>query len=319
MTTARARKYQNINARLATRGFQSTSYHKNQEWHYTLRGNGVARNRLTLAELESFIDDWDKQHGTTRKARHSFSAAEVDELATRYRAGETLEGLEANTPGSRSAIRSQLVAAGVEMRQGGVAQGVTMDTQPKRRRIRLDSATVMEVSVDPARDTQATLELTYAEGRHLALMVDAATAGRLAALCEAAKAEMARVHCLNWTPLDACPDDLWTFVKPFIPVQQVGRPREDRRTFAAIMYLLLNECKWGDLPPRFRISGATAQKRFREWRDIGLWEVIYTATYMNHDTGLSDWHVHLCQRANYAAKDRAALEEIWRTSDRKGV
>jgi transposase len=318
MLTARASRFQKLKGRLATRGFQSTSYRKNDEWYCTLRGNNVARNGMTLAELESFVDDWDKQHCTTRKPPHSFSTTEVAELVTRYRAGETLRDIEADTKGSLSAIRNNLVAAGVEMRQGGSLKGVDMSTQQKMRRIRLDSGTVMEVSVDPARDTHATLELSHAGGGRVALVVDAATAGRLAALCEAARVEMARQHRLNWTSVDVCSGDLWAFVKPFVPVQQSGRPREDRRTYAAIIYVLINECKWGDLPPRFRISGATAQKRFREWRDINLWANVYTATYMNHDTGLSDRDEQICQQVTYAAQHRPDLEETWRTSSRKG-
>jgi tetratricopeptide (TPR) repeat protein len=68
----------------------------------------------------------------------------------------------------------------------------------------------------------------------------------------------------QWARVDAAP----------LPPSRRGRPRvDDRRAVAAILYTLRTGCGWGKLPAAFG-DGATAHRRFQQWRADGTWERI---------------------------------------------
>lgn len=92
------------------------------------------------------------------------------------------------------------------------------------------------------------------------------------------------------------PDDLWALVEPHIP-PQASRPRggrtrmEPRRTLAGIVYLLRWGLPWRALPLAIGLgSGRTCERRFREWREHGLWRRLHHVL-LNHAAqhGHLDW------------------------------
>lgn len=78
------------------------------------------------------------------------------------------------------------------------------------------------------------------------------------------------------------PDDFWQVAQPLIPVpakrpQGGGKQRaDDRAVLAAVVYLVQVGCSWWKLPAEmFGISRATAHRRFTEWTNAGLWELLH--------------------------------------------
>jgi transposase len=73
------------------------------------------------------------------------------------------------------------------------------------------------------------------------------------------------------------PDVFWELFLQVVPERPVraqggGRRRHgDREVLAAIVYVVMTECVWRDLPPSFGVSGTTAHRRFTEWSQAEVW------------------------------------------------
>jgi transposase len=67
-------------------------------------------------------------------------------------------------------------------------------------------------------------------------------------------------------------DEQWEKVKRLIPsAPREGRPRsDDRRTLNAILFVLKAHIPWNYLPREFG-DDATANRRFRRWKQEGVW------------------------------------------------
>src|SRR4030081_2597254 len=76
---------------------------------------------------------------------------------------------------------------------------------------------------------------------------------------------------------------LWPIAESLLPRPTVrpqggGTPRvEDEATFAAVVYVLVSECAWRELPKTFNVSWQTAHRRFTQWCSDGLWAKIANA------------------------------------------
>jgi transposase len=71
----------------------------------------------------------------------------------------------------------------------------------------------------------------------------------------------------------------WAAVCALLTPQQppVGRPRHDHRTvLGGIVWVVRTQGSWRDMPREFG-KWETAYRRYRLWRDTGLWQRIVTA------------------------------------------
>lgn len=71
-------------------------------------------------------------------------------------------------------------------------------------------------------------------------------------------------------------DGEWELVRALLPPQRppVGRPRHDHRTvLGGILWVLRTRASWRDMPAAFG-KWETAYRRYRLWRDTGLWHTI---------------------------------------------
>lgn len=72
-------------------------------------------------------------------------------------------------------------------------------------------------------------------------------------------------------------DDLWALTEPLLPGftgrRQGGgtAPLDERKVFAAVVYVLMCRCPWRQLPPWLEVSPATAHRRFTAWTRADLW------------------------------------------------
>ena len=74
-------------------------------------------------------------------------------------------------------------------------------------------------------------------------------------------------------------DAEWERVRSLLPPQRppTGRPRHDHRTIlSGILRVLRTRSSWRDLPLEFG-KWETAYKRYRLWRDTGLWRRLLAA------------------------------------------
>lgn len=71
-------------------------------------------------------------------------------------------------------------------------------------------------------------------------------------------------------------DHQWEGIQRFLPsANQTGRPRsDDRPALQGILYVLLHGCRWHDIPHEYG-SPITAWRRFKDWREAGIWENIW--------------------------------------------
>ena len=105
----------------------------------------------------------------------------------------------------------------------------------------------------------------------------------VAARCHAARRARGRARsspAAAATPSPPVPADLtaveWDAVRALLPPQRppVGRPRHDHRTvLGGIVWVLRSHGSWRDMPPEFG-KWETAYRRYRLWRDTGLWHSI---------------------------------------------
>jgi hypothetical protein len=68
----------------------------------------------------------------------------------------------------------------------------------------------------------------------------------------------------------------WDVVSALLPPQRppVGRPRHDHRTvLSGIVWVVRTQGSWRDMPREFG-KWETAYRRYRLWRDTGLWQRI---------------------------------------------
>jgi transposase len=74
-------------------------------------------------------------------------------------------------------------------------------------------------------------------------------------------------------------DAEWALVRSLLPPQRParGRPRRDHRVvLGGILWVVRTRSSWRDMPPEYG-KWATAYKRYRLWRDTGLWLRILAA------------------------------------------
>ncbi len=89
-------------------------------------------------------------------------------------------------------------------------------------------------------------------------------------------------------------DDLWTRIKPLIPItrrppdkayrrrQGGGRkPRDQREVFDAVLHVLQTRCAWHELPEALG-SVSTVNRHFRHWEQAGLFQSIWSAGLAEH-------------------------------------
>ena len=82
-------------------------------------------------------------------------------------------------------------------------------------------------------------------------------------------------------------DEYWALVEPLIPPvgpkKKSGRPRMDNRVaFQAMFYLLRTGMQWNALPKSIGAS-TTVYRRFREWREAGLFEALWIQALLDFD------------------------------------
>ncbi|MFD4997394.1 transposase [Streptomyces buecherae] len=107
------------------------------------------------------------------------------------------------------------------------------------------------------------------------------------------------------------PDGLWELAAPLLPGFSTRRqgggsaPLDDRTVFTAIVYVLTSGCSWRHLPPPFRVSPATAHRRFRAWTRAGVWSRL-RATAEERDLGNDrEWAVTIADAALSRARHTA--------------
>ncbi len=73
-------------------------------------------------------------------------------------------------------------------------------------------------------------------------------------------------------------DEQWEIIKPLIPVNSVGRPREVemREVLNTIFYQNRSGCQW-DMLPHDLLAKSTVYDYFAQWRDDGTWQKILDA------------------------------------------
>jgi|ERR1700737_3124149 putative transposase len=89
-------------------------------------------------------------------------------------------------------------------------------------------------------------------------------------------------------------DDQWARIEPILPVKSPsrkgGRPREDDRAMMdAIYFVLRTGMQWNALPREYGAS-STAHDRFQEWRDAGVFELLWLESLLEYDQRVGiDW------------------------------
>ncbi|SFM67771.1 Transposase [Nitrosomonas communis] len=71
-------------------------------------------------------------------------------------------------------------------------------------------------------------------------------------------------------------DGAWRYLKPYLPVSPVGRPRElsMRQMVNAILYVLKTGCQWRQLPREFPVW-SSVYSYFYRWSYNGTWERLH--------------------------------------------
>jgi len=83
------------------------------------------------------------------------------------------------------------------------------------------------------------------------------------------------------------PDDLWNEIKNILPEEKpdntIGRPIVPyRKVFDGILFVLKTGCQWKLLPKEFG-SGSTSHRRFQEWTQSGIFDILWTRLLKIYD------------------------------------
>ncbi|OKA05183.1 IS5 family transposase [Amycolatopsis regifaucium] len=107
------------------------------------------------------------------------------------------------------------------------------------------------------------------------------------------------------------PDRLWTVIGPLVPEfdprPQGGgtTPLAGRDVFTAIVFVLVSDCAWRRLPDVFRVSPATAHRRFLAWTEAGVWECLRRTLEEHSELGDDqEWAVAIVHIALTRAESR---------------
>jgi transposase len=120
---------------------------------------------------------------------------------------------------------------------------------------------------------------------------------------------------------------LWAEIEPLIPAvdrrfRYPGRRRvDDRACLEGILFVLRYAVPWAELPPvEGWPSGQTCWRRFHEWRQAGVWELLLERVQaLLEREGLVDWSRAIADAslvdtkkgaARWAAHSGAALEAV---------
>jgi transposase len=100
------------------------------------------------------------------------------------------------------------------------------------------------------------------------------------------------------------PDELWERVEKWIPKRkhsQGGRPpKPDRVVMEGIVYRLRTGCQWDAIPAEFG-SSSTCRRRFAEWRDAGVFYMMWVEALLMYDEQRGiDW--------NWSSLDSASVK-----------
>jgi transposase len=104
-------------------------------------------------------------------------------------------------------------------------------------------------------------------------------------------------------------DRQWVAIAPRMPGhRRTGRPRvDDRQCLEAVLHVLLNGCRWHDLPAG-STAPVTAWRRLRIWQETGAWPRIWQAYLGGLDAaGRRLWGRALVSGAFVPAQGRAPL------------
>ena len=91
------------------------------------------------------------------------------------------------------------------------------------------------------------------------------------------------------------PDRLWAMLEPLVPAERErpkgGRPPVPaRRAMEAIWFVMRTGCPWRALNATTLCSSATAERRFREWKQAGVFERLHqSGLAAAHAAGAIDW------------------------------
>jgi transposase len=89
-------------------------------------------------------------------------------------------------------------------------------------------------------------------------------------------------------------DEQWKKIEPLLPVFKRSKkggpkPKDNRRIFEGILWVLRTGARWKDLPERYP-SPSTCWRRLRQWEDEGVWEALWRAFLGQLDAaGKLDW------------------------------
>jgi putative transposase len=91
----------------------------------------------------------------------------------------------------------------------------------------------------------------------------------------------------NGTETYRISDTLWEKIEPLLPPEfpkiRGGRPRMDnRKAMEAIFYVFRTGRKWKAIP-RGLGAPSTVQRRFREWREAGVFQRMWRADLITYD------------------------------------
>lgn len=111
-------------------------------------------------------------------------------------------------------------------------------------------------------------------------------------------------------------DDLWQLVEPLLPTLGFRRqgggtaPVDERKVFTAVVYVLMSECPWRRLPPRFDVAPATAHRRFSAWTRADLWRSLQDrAEEQASSFREQHWVAAIAAAARARAASRAATRD----------
>lgn len=66
----------------------------------------------------------------------------------------------------------------------------------------------------------------------------------------------------------------WEFIEPYLPIGRYGPyPERLRQQFEGVMWRFKTGGQWREMPKEFG-ARPTVHKRFRQWRDAGVFDVL---------------------------------------------